>query len=73
MYGGQLLNAAGKRTYDRSCLVRPAVHKQRRSGGKCRGWGCLEQSDHEIVDFLTFDEVRRGQQSRDLGLLESRL
>ena len=22
-----------------SCPVRPAVHKQRRSGGRCRGWG----------------------------------
>ena len=29
MYGGQLLDAAGKRTYERSCPVRPAVHKQK--------------------------------------------
>jgi len=34
---------------------------------------CLGQNEHEMVDFLTFDEVRRGQQSRYLGLLESRL
>ena len=27
------------RTYERSCPVRPAVHKQRRSGGRRRGWG----------------------------------
>ena len=26
-------------TYERSCPIRLAVHKQRRSGGRCRGWG----------------------------------
>ena len=51
MYGGQLLDADDKRTYERSCPVRPAVHKQRRSGGRCIGRGCLGQSDHDMVEF----------------------
>ena len=60
MYGGQLLDAAGKRTYKRSCPIRHAVHKQRRSGGRCRGWGCLGQSDHDMVEFSILVGVRRG-------------
>ena len=60
MYGGQLLDAAGKRTYERSCPVRLAVHKQRRSSGRCGGWGCLGLSDHEMVEFSILGGVRRG-------------
>ena len=60
MYGGQLLDADDKRTYKRSCPVRPAVHKQRRSGGRCRGQGCLGQSDHNMVEFSILAGVRRG-------------
>ena len=63
MYGGQILDAAGKITYERSCPIRPAVHKQRSSGGRCRDWGvggCPGQSDHNMVEFSILAGVRKG-------------
>jgi len=60
MYGGQLLHAAGKRTYERSCPVRPAVHKQKGLVREVEAGGCLGQSDHNMVEFLILGGVRRG-------------
>ena len=33
------MDRAGERAYKRNFLIKPAVHKQRRSGGRCGGQG----------------------------------
>jgi len=63
-----------RRAYQGRYPARPAVHKERRSGGRCGGQELSWTSDHKPVEFLILGGAKRwGQQNCYFGLLEDGL